>query len=80
MSHCKYAKLIRDGKTCYPLEEHQRDCDTCQADLEIEKLQQALIEHDNGQVRCLACERQTYDGQHILHKDDCLLQPKRADA
>ena len=38
MSHCKFAKLIRDGKTNYPLEEHQRDCDTCQADIEIERL------------------------------------------
>ena len=38
MSRCKFAKLIRDGKSSYPLEEHQRDCDTCQADLEIERL------------------------------------------
>ena len=36
--HCKYAELIIRGITNYSLEEHERDCDTCQADKEIERL------------------------------------------
>ena len=39
----------------------------------IEQLEAALIESDNGQIRCLACKRQTYAGQTILHKSDCPL-------
>jgi len=44
--HCKYAKLIIRGITNYSLEEHARDCDTCQADAEIERL-----EADNERLR-----------------------------
>ena len=36
--YCKYAELIIRGVTNYPLEEHQRDCDTCQSDIKIESL------------------------------------------
>ena len=39
----------------------------------IDQLKAALIERDNGQIRCLACKRQTYMGEEILHKSDCLL-------
>lgn len=39
----------------------------------IEQLEAALIEPDNGQIRCIVCKRQTYAEQEILHKGDCPL-------
>ena len=39
----------------------------------IDQFKVALIERDNGKILCMACKRQAYMGQKILHKSDCLL-------
>ena len=39
----------------------------------IELLEAAMIETDNGKIRCLVCKRETYAREEILHKKDCLL-------
>ncbi len=42
----------------------------------IKQLEAALIESDNGHIRCLVCHNETYAGQMLLHKSGCLLSAK----
>ncbi len=44
----------------------------------LEQLEAALIELDNGHIRCLVCHNETYAGQIIQHKSGCLLFAKGA--
>ena len=39
----------------------------------IVELEAALIETDNGKIRCCVCKREAYSGEEIFHKESCVI-------